>query len=308
MTQETGSEVPASAASHTSPVPSTPRTPPPRSRKLGGKDRREAAATALASLVEVPDAGNTPPPFVPFTPPSVPVEAEEEGLREPEADDAEVDETEDKSAEAPATDSDAGVANEHSEPPMDSSSVEFRETEVKKAVPPASGTPKKGSKKAKKDSLPEDTFVDEPTYPTSVYVLPEARAEAKRLSSKTGQVHASIAMDAIDEAIRADLLGHLIKERQTVPREADSRFPNRRATRRARPRAGGRETRTSSTRVLWQCHFTAGELGVIDDLIKETRATSLSELLSAATEWYVLKYLNADAEAPAEPLDLDRRH
>ncbi|MEV6832047.1 hypothetical protein [Amycolatopsis sp. NPDC051102] len=307
MEQDTQSVSSVPAADHTSPVPSTPRTPPPRSRKLGGRDRREQSSSALAaSLLEEPGSEATPPPFVPFTPPSVQREVEDESPTQ-EADSSGVNETKDAESETANRNPADVSAEDRSDVPASLPVEEAPEHVTKKADQPPPGQPKKASKKGKKAEPSEDIFIDEPTYPTSVYVLPEARAEAKKLCSKTGQVHASIAMDAIDEAIRADLLGHLIKERQTVPREADSRFPNRRATRRARPRAGGREDRTSLTRVLWQCHFTASELGVIEELIKETSATSLSELLAAATEWYVLKYLNADAEAPAEPVDLDRR-
>ncbi|WP_143253051.1 hypothetical protein [Amycolatopsis coloradensis] len=184
--------------------------------------------------------------------------------------------------------------------------------------PSVRSNPKSGSKKTSKkspaktqpnptaDSPPTDLDDDDPTYATTVYLLPEARRAAKNLRDNTGLMAATIVMDALDAALQAEMLEHLVRQRQVVPRSADSRFPDRRATRRARPRAQSRAQKPPA-RVLWQAAFTATELTEIDTIVSETRATSRSELIAAATEWYVLKYLYPDAEQSDEeqPQDLD---
>ena len=140
------------------------------------------------------------------------------------------------------------------------------------------------------DEFPDD--VDDPTYQTSIYVLPEARAAAKRDADRTGRLAASVAMDAIDEALRSGMLDYVVKLRHEVPRSEDSRFPSRSASRRRRSRH-----QPASKRALWQLFFTSAELAALDKIMNEARAKSRSELVSAALE---LQYLGMpDHNSPA---------
>ncbi|MFI6029392.1 hypothetical protein [Amycolatopsis magusensis] len=135
---------------------------------------------------------------------------------------------------------------------------------------------------------------DDPTFQTTIYVLPEARRLAKARRDDTGQLNATIAMDAVDEALRHEWLPTLIAKRQQKPRPEDSRFPSRRAVRRSRPRG-----LKSNPRVIWQLFFTADELKVLDEIIDETGAASRSELVSVALEWYFIdERANPNAHPP----------
>ncbi|MEW9530710.1 hypothetical protein [Microbispora sp. NPDC049125] len=115
----------------------------------------------------------------------------------------------------------------------------------------------------------------------NVYILPEAARRARTLCKEQGLEHADVAMQAIDAALREDVLGLLVQARRTDRQPAGSAFP---ARRRARPKA-----RRGVRRVVWPCQFTDGQIAVLEELIIETGAAGgYSELISVAIEAHLL--------------------
>ncbi|WP_433501801.1 hypothetical protein ACQP1K_28950 (plasmid) [Sphaerimonospora sp. CA-214678] len=148
-----------------------------------------------------------------------------------------------------------------------------------RAVRPAA-TPAPRSRPARTSAPVEDLDV-EVTSQLSVYVLPEAVQAIRRERESTGRLNAEIAFDAIDST--QEVLQHLVEARQMAPRAEGSLFPARRAARRGRRRISEQQART-----LWTIQITQAEYQVLKDLVAETGADSVSQLVSAAIEAYLL--------------------
>jgi hypothetical protein len=117
----------------------------------------------------------------------------------------------------------------------------------------------------------------QPSYQTSIYVLPELRdAVAARRRGGDPRTNAEFAFDAIDDV--QDQLSELLRARRSQPRPDSSLFPPRiRANRQA-----SNEARRG--RVLWTIRATGEELDVIDKLVDGVGADSRSELVAVALE------------------------
>ena len=121
----------------------------------------------------------------------------------------------------------------------------------------------------------------EVTSQLSVYVLPEAVQAIRKARQSSGHLNAEIAFDAIDST--RDILPYLVQARQVTPRAEGSLFPARRAARRGRRRVSEQQART-----LWTIQITQAEHQVLKDLVAETGADSVSQLVSAAIEAYLI--------------------
>ncbi|MFC0862396.1 hypothetical protein ACFHYQ_08810 [Sphaerimonospora cavernae] len=130
-------------------------------------------------------------------------------------------------------------------------------------------------------AVPVEDLDVEVTSQLSVYVLPEAVQAIRRARESSGRLNAEIAFDAIDST--QGLLQHLVEARQVAPRSEGSLFPARRAARRGRRRISEQQART-----LWTIQITQAEYQVLKDLVAETGADSVSQLVSAAIEAYLL--------------------
>ncbi|CAL9677624.1 hypothetical protein SUDANB95_07950 (plasmid) [Actinosynnema sp. ALI-1.44] len=144
----------------------------------------------------------------------------------------------------------------------------------------------------------------ETTHRVSVYITSEAAKAARR----TGLSRGTVSINAVDAALNADVLADLIRIRQVgSSATAPSRFPPRKATRRAPRRAQG-----ASNRVLWQPAFSDAELGVLDGIRSEVAAETRSELVSVAVEWYMMspekraELLRDGTSSQMPAVDLDR--
>jgi hypothetical protein len=81
-------------------------------------------------------------------------------------------------------------------------------------------------------------------------------------------------LDALDEVVED--LPELLAARQITPRSDDSLFPARRVVRRA--------SSPSTRKVTFTFQATSVELQIIQDLVREFGASSLSELVAVAME------------------------
>lgn len=114
-------------------------------------------------------------------------------------------------------------------------------------------------------------------FPVGVYLLPDVIRNISRLRRRTGKQNAEIAMDAIDNAHRRGRLGKLVLKRAQGPkRPSNSLFPSRQRY------SGGRVAQPG--RKLWTFQATKAEKLVLERLMDEHQAASVSELVSVAVE------------------------
>lgn len=114
-------------------------------------------------------------------------------------------------------------------------------------------------------------------FPVGVYLLPDVIRNITRVRRKTGKQNAEIAMDAIDNAHRRGRLGKLVLKRAQGPkRPSSSLFPSRQR------HSGGRIAQPG--RKLWTFQATKAEKAVLERLVDEYQAASVSELVSVAVE------------------------
>lgn len=116
------------------------------------------------------------------------------------------------------------------------------------------------------------------THQTVVYVSAAAKAAAEKRRKQDRSTNAAIVLDALDEVL--DDLPELLAAQQLSPRGEDSLFPSRRVPRRA--------SSPSTRKVTFTFQATAVELQIIQDLVREFGAASLSELVAVAMEGHLL--------------------
>jgi hypothetical protein len=132
----------------------------------------------------------------------------------------------------------------------------------------------------------------QPSYQTSIYVLPELRdAVAAHRRGGDPRTNAEFAFDAIDAV--QDQLSELLRTRRAQPRADSSLFPPRiRANRQA-----SNEARRG--RVLWTMRATGEELDVINKLVDRVGADSRSELVAVALEACYVRNRTRSARGPS---------
>lgn len=126
------------------------------------------------------------------------------------------------------------------------------------------------------DVEPSSDVMDDAFGQTS-YVLPEVIRNMAAVRKKTKKTNADLVMDALDFYVQRDQLAKLIARRQTGPgRPKSSLFPSRRVR--------GRAASDGKARKLWTFQATKEEEGIMEDLVEEYGANSLSELVSVVVE------------------------
>lgn len=116
------------------------------------------------------------------------------------------------------------------------------------------------------------------THQTVVYVSAATKAAAEQRRKQTRSTNAALVLDALDEVL--ETLPELLAARQVTPRSEDSLFPSRRVPQRA--------SSPSTRKVTFTFQATAVELQIIQDLVREFGASSLSELVAVAMESHLL--------------------
>lgn len=121
-----------------------------------------------------------------------------------------------------------------------------------------------------------DADVDD-AFSVPAYVLPETIRSMARLRKARSNTNVDLVMDAIDYYVQRGQLGKLITRRQTGPgRPKNSIFPSRKT--RSRGASDGK------SRKLWTFQATPEERAVMEGLVEQHGAQSLSELVSVVVE------------------------
>lgn len=126
------------------------------------------------------------------------------------------------------------------------------------------------------DFEPSTDSLDDAFGQTS-YVLPEVIRYMAVVRKRTKKTNADLVMDALDFYVQRGQMAKLIARRQTGPgRPKGSLFPSRRVRGRAASDGKGRK--------LWTFQATKEEEAIMESLVEEYGANSMSELVSVVVE------------------------
>lgn len=131
--------------------------------------------------------------------------------------------------------------------------------------------------KVEDSDVETSTDVLDDAFGQTSYVLPEVIRHMAVVRKRMKKTNADLVMDALDFYVQRGQMAKLIARRQTGPgRPKGSLFPSRRVR--------GRAAADGKSRKLWTFQATKEEEAIMENLVEEYGANSMSELVAVVVE------------------------